>query len=583
MQEKTVIDFKELGHRYVFEKPLAVLKTRQLAEVERIIQQVSDYQKQGYYVVGYLSYEASPAFEAKFEVKSQALSGEYLAYFTVHEQAQTEEFPLTYAPVDLPEQWENLSTQEEYENAIASIHHEIRQGNTYQVNHTTRLKAEVSVNPYAIYNRLMVEQGAGYNAYIVHDDVAILSASPELFFKVEGDKLTTRPMKGTTARGLTLADDVEQRDWLARDTKNRAENMMIVDLLRNDMGRLCDVGSVKVAKLCDVEQYSTVWQMTSTIEGRLQEKSLLDIFRALFPCGSITGAPKISTMSVINRLENSPRGIYCGAIGICLPDGRAIFNVPIRTMQVQGQIAYYGVGGGITWDSRWQDEYKETQQKAAVLHRQQPQFDILTTGLVSNKQLTMFDQHLTRLREACQYYNFPFREEDLASSLTTFLSNLGQGDYRLRIRIAKSGAFHFDDEALAPLPESYRQARLVERKLPETSFVYFKTSHREHIPASQQEQIFHSPDGVLQETSIANLILDIDGEWLTPPVADGCLPGLYRQKLLREGKVKEQSLTVADLDRASKILACNAVRGLYELEITQQLIGNINNNETYRL
>ncbi|MBM7642934.1 aminodeoxychorismate synthase component I [Streptococcus loxodontisalivarius] len=567
MHKKTVIDFKELEERLVFENPVLELKTRNLSEVKSILDEVASFQKQGYYVVGYLSYEAAPAFEEKFRVSDRQLAGEYLAYFTVHDRVERQPFPLSYDPVSMPEAWHDLDSQENYEAAIRHIQEQIRQGNTYQVNHTIRLKSQIADDSFAIYNRLMVEQNAGYNAYIAHDDVAILSASPELFFKKEGQELTTRPMKGTTSRGLTYQSDLEQQAWLAQDIKNRAENMMIVDLLRNDMGRVCQIGSVKVDQLCQVEQYSTVWQMTSTIKGILQTQSLTEIFEALYPCGSITGAPKIATMKVIDELESQARGVYCGTIGICLPNGSAIFNVPIRTMQVQGQTAYYGVGGGITWDSKWQGEFEETRQKSAVLYRQNPVFDLISTGKLVNGQLELRDLHLKRLKEAAAYFDYTFELDQFEAALDASIEALAQGTYRLRMTVSKSGQFGFEAQPLSQLPKSYTRLTLKERDLDLTAFVTFKTSRRDHIPDLDGDCLFYGADGRLQESRIANLVLDLDGELLTPAVEDGCLAGLYRQCLIDQGLVKEAHLYKEDLEKASRILLCNAVRGLYEVEL----------------
>ena len=262
----------------------------------------------------------------------------------------------------------------------------MRQGDTYQVNYTVQLKQDLSADPFAIYNRMVVEQEAGYNAYVEHDEMAVISMSPELFFEQNGRELTTRPMKGTTQRGATDQEDLGQADWLEQDPKNRSENMMIVDLLRNDMNRISKVGSEHVERLCQVEQYSTVWQMTSTIKSRLRvDVDLVTIFRSLYTCGYITVAP---------NLEPQPRGVYCGTIGLLLPNGRRIFNVAIRTIQLHQGKAIYGVGGGITWDSTWESEYREVHQKAAVLYRKQARFQIITTGKISQKNLLFENQHL---------------------------------------------------------------------------------------------------------------------------------------------------------------------------------------------
>ena len=571
MHKKTIIDFKELGRRLIFSQPIKELKTRKLSEVRAILHEIEDWQKKGFYAVGYVSYEAAPAFEEKLQVHNAPLLGEYLIYFTIHDRADEAPFPLAYDEVDMPAQWQSLTTEQEYEKAIGTIHHHIRQGDTYQVNYTVQLGAELNPqDSWAIYNRLVVEQNAAYNAYVEHDNQAILSISPELFFEEHRGELTTRPMKGTTNRGLTVAADLEQADWLRQDPKNRAENMMIVDLLRNDMNRISEIGSERVEQLCQVEQYSTVWQMTSTIKSQLRpEIGLGEIFDALFPCGSITGAPKISTMAIIKATEKAARGVYCGTVGICLPDQRRIFNVAIRTIQLEDGKAIYGVGGGITWDSTWESEYIETQQKSAVLYRKNPQFDLVTTGKIEQGRLTFQDQHLKRLRESARYFAYPFDEEKLKVELNQTLAELDPStDYRLRISIAKSGKATCQLEKLQALPEAFCRAILVPQNANlQQPFTYFKTSYRPHLSLGQQEQIYYNAQGQLLESSIGNLVLQLDGHLYTPPVELGLLNGIYRQHLLATGQVTEKILSLDDLKSAERIYACNTLRGLYELEI----------------
>ena len=570
MHRKTVIDFRALGERYTFTQPIKELKTRDLAEVADLLAQVESYQEQGYYVVGYVSYEAAPAFEEKLAVHKAPLLAEYLLYFTVHDRVETSPIPLTYDEVDLPSNWQEVTSSEDYEKAIAQIHHHLRQGDTYQVNYTVQLKQDLSADPFAIYNRMVVEQEAGYNAYVEHDEMAVISMSPELFFEQNGRELTTRPMKGTTQRGATDQEDLGQADWLEQDPKNRSENMMIVDLLRNDMNRISKVGSEHVERLCQVEQYSTVWQMTSTIKSRLRvDVDLVTIFRSLFPCGSITGAPKIATMEIIKELEPQPRGVYCGTIGILLPNGRRIFNVAIRTIQLHKEKAIYGVGGGITWDSTWESEYREVHQKAAVLYRKQARFQIITTGKISQKNLLFENQHLERLRKASRYFAYPFDPEILRQRIEAECQacDINQ-DFRLRISLSKSGEIEVNRQVLTSLSTSFCQSQLCLQEADlQQAFTYFKTTHRSHLNLGKQEIIYHNKFGELLETSIGNLVLKIDEKLYTPPIRLGVLPGIYRQHLLETGQAEEKVLTLSDLVQAEAIYGCNAVRGLYELFI----------------
>ena len=570
MHRKTVIDFRTLGERYTFTQPIKELKTRNVAEVADLLAQVESFQEQGYYVVGYVSYEAAPAFEEKLAVHKAPLLAEYLLYFTVHDSVETSPIPLAYDEVDLPSNWQEVTSAEDYEKAIAQIHYHLRQGDTYQVNYTVQLKQDLSANPFAIYNRIVVEQEAGYNAYVEHDDMAVISMSPELFFEQNGRELTTRPMKGTTKRGLNDDDDLKEAAWLEQDPKNRSENMMIVDLLRNDMNRISEVGSEHVERLCQVEQYSTVWQMTSTIKSQLRpDVDLVEIFRSLFPCGSITGAPKIATMEIIEDLEPQPRGVYCGTIGLLLPNGRRIFNVAIRTIQLYQGKAIYGVGGGITWDSTWESEYREVHQKSAVLYRKQARFQLITTGKISQKNLLFEEQHLERLRTSSRYFAFPFDLEDLRQKIEAECQTCAANqDYRLRISLGKSGEIEVDRQVLTPLSPSFCEAKLcLQEANLQQAFTYFKTSHRPNLNLGEQEKIYYNKSGELLETSIGNLVLKIDGKLYTSPIRLGILPGIYRQHLLETGQVEEKVLTLVDLLQAESVYGCNAVRGLYELTI----------------
>ena len=572
MHKKTVIDFKELGARQIFTDAIKELKTKNIKEVKHLLAEVEAYQNEGYYAVGYVSYEAAPAFETKFQVIAGPLMSEYLLYFTIHETVQIEPIPLAYEPIALPKSWQELTSAEEYKAAIEQIHHHIRQGDTYQVNYTVQLQQNLTADPFAIYNRLVVEQNAHYNAFIQHDDVSIISISPELFFKKDGDRLTTRPMKGTTNRGLTSESDLKQAQWLAQDQKNRSENMMIVDLLRNDMNRISKIGSEDVKSLCQVEQYSTVWQMTSTIETQLLPNSRLsDVFQALFPCGSITGAPKIATMEIIKKVEKQPRGVYCGAIGILMPQGPSIFNVAIRTLQMEGTKAIYGVGGGITWDSNWEAEYEETKQKAAVLYRQNPKFDLISTGRIHQGKLLFLEEHIKRLQESSRYFDYPFNAEKAHNQATALCQSLDlDTDYRLKMSLKKDGELKFEHSQLTNLSDDFCQARLVEQRHPlDSPYTFFKTSYRPHLSIELHEQIYYNHEGQLLETSIGNIVLKIEDQLYTPPVHLGLLNGIYRQSLIAENKLKEKVLTVKDLKQAQAIYGCNAVRGLYELKVEE--------------
>ncbi len=570
MHHLTIIDFKPLKERLIFTNPILELKTSKASQVKDILDKAQAYQKKGFYVVGYLSYEAAKAFDPLFSVHSAPLQSEYLAYFSIHQQPKRVPFPTSYSPVDMPTSWQSTVRKEDYKKAIEQIKNHLRQGDSYQVNYTIPLTAHLTADALAIYEQLRMEQGAQYNAYIAHDDQKILSLSPELFFEQHGDQLTTRPMKGTIARGLSDEDDLARASWLAQDPKNRAENMMIVDLLRNDMNRVSTIASEQVTQLCQVEQYATVWQMTSTITTHLRAKtSLTDIFSALFPCGSITGAPKIATMSIIHSLEKYPRGVYCGTVGVLLPEGGVIFNVAIRTLQIHKQEAIYGVGGGITWLSDWESEYQETQEKAQVLYQKQPNFDLITTARVENGQVTFVNEHLKRLQTASRYFNYPFDETAFWQIITdTQKYCTTDAIYRLRISLSKTGQLIATKEPLQALSKEFLSAELaLQTENLASPFTYFKTSYRPHLMKSPHEIIYYNEEGYLLETTIGNLIIEKDGQQWTPPTDLGILNGIFRQQLLASGRVKEKYLRLADLKKADAIYGCNALRGYYPLNL----------------
>ena len=296
--------------------------------------------------------------------------------------------------------WTSKTSQPLYKAGFEKIKSEIKQGNTYQVNYTLRLQSQFSGDDYAFYQQLVKAQDSNYSAYLHTGRFRILSASPELFFHWKDDVITTRPMKGTVKRGLHYDEDVAQANWLADSVKNQAENVMIVDLLRNDVSVVAEQGSVHVPALFEIEQYPTVWQMTSTVKAKTRgEATVMDIFKALFPCGSITGAPKIKTMDIIQHVEDAPREVYCGAIGYITPNREAIFNVPIRTVWIDSETgqAEYGAGGGITWDSELTDEYGEALLKAKLLTVVRPDFQLLESFRLENGEYYLLQHHMERL------------------------------------------------------------------------------------------------------------------------------------------------------------------------------------------
>src|SRR6266566_5867586 len=350
----------------LFSNPVTVIQTHELDNVIDCLKAVEAHTKKGLYAAGFISYEAARAMDPALQ--THAPGALPLAWFGIYDGCD---------PIDLPGadpaqyrlgEWVPSIPRDDYDAAIARIKHHIRNGDTYQVNYTLRLRNTFSGDPWQLFLTLHKAQRSDYCAYLNLDRFHICSVSPELFFSLDEGKLTCKPMKGTVKRGYTTVEDKEREQWLFSSQKNRAENVMIVDMIRNDMGSIATTGSVRVEGLFSIEKYPTVLQMTSTVTSRVSAP-ISEILRKMFPCASITGAPKVKTMEIIKNLEPDPRGIYTGSIGYIAPGGRTQFNVAIRTVAIdlEKNAAEYGVGGGIVWDSKATEEYDECQAKAAVL------------------------------------------------------------------------------------------------------------------------------------------------------------------------------------------------------------------------
>ncbi|MBN1558285.1 MAG: aminodeoxychorismate synthase component I [Lentisphaerae bacterium] len=349
-----------------FDNPVEVVAAHRPQDVWPVLQRADAAAADGLHAVGFVAYEAAPGLDAA--LTAHAACPLPLVWFGFYRAPAPARPPEAAADARAAGPWTPSVTRPAYRRAIASIKGLLRQGDTYQVNYTFRLRAPYAGPPEALFARLAANQRARHAAYIETDAFAVCSASPELFFKLDGDRLESRPMKGTAPRGATPAADRAQARSLRASAKNRAENVMIVDMLRNDMGRIARPGSVTAGPLFTVEAYPTVWQMTSTVRSRT-DAPVSGILRALFPCASVTGAPKVRTMQIIQSLEPDPRGVYTGCLGVVSPGRRAEFSVAIRTACVDRAAgrAEYGVGGGIVWDSRADAEYAECADKARVL------------------------------------------------------------------------------------------------------------------------------------------------------------------------------------------------------------------------
>lgn len=555
-----------------FTQPRKIITAYKQEEVLLKFSEVQIAVDAGYYAAGYVSYEAAPAFDGAFTVNSETKMP--LLWFgifenpSVYEETEKDSFLLS--------DWKSETSKEKYEEGFQRIKDEIRKGNTYQVNHTLRLQSHFSGDDFAFYKQLTNAQDSSYSAYLNTGRFRILSASPELFFHWKENQLITRPMKGTVNRGINYEQDIRQAEWLAHSAKNQAENVMIVDLLRNDVSVVAENGSVHVSALFEVEKYPTVWQMTSTVQAQTKcDTTVLDIFKALFPCGSITGAPKVKTMEIISTIETSPREVYCGAVGYITPNREAIFNVPIRTVWIDEEngLAEYGVGGGITWDSKVNEEYSEAFLKAKLLTTVRPEFQLLESLRLENGQYFLLEHHLERLMHAADYFHFPLNKIEVQSVLIQFANEHPKGVYKVRLIVSKSGGFEINGQQITEIksPVSMKLANFpIETNHP---FVYFKTTNRSVYEPFQKlhsdffDVLLWNDKGEITEFTNGNVVMKINGVLYTPPPQCGLLAGTFRQELLGQKKIKEKVLTKSDLPMVEEIWFINSVRKWLKVDL----------------
>jgi para-aminobenzoate synthetase / 4-amino-4-deoxychorismate lyase len=547
-----------------FRDPITIISTHHLDEVAPMLSQVEDHVNRGRHAAGFIAYEAAPAFDPALTVHPP--SDLPLLWFGIYAEPKTldpqdtEGGPFRVGP------WEATVSQETYHETLDHIRELIAAGDTYQVNYTFRQHAEFSGDAFAYYRRLCAAQRADFCAYTDTGRFQIASASPELFFRLEGDELTVRPMKGTRPRGRFPEEDDEQARELAASAKDQAENVMIVDLLRNDVGRVSRAGSVQVPSLYDIERYPTVWQMTSTITSHCTA-SVPEVFRALFPSGSVTGAPKVRTMQIIRDLETTPRGVYCGTLGWWGPGRQAEFNVAIRTVTIDRQTARaeYGVGGGITWGSSPEGEYEECQAKAALLTHQEPEFELLESILLDG-EFFLLDEHLERLTASAKYFGFTLDSAGITAALNRIREDHSvHGATKVRLLAARDGAFRVEAEPVKP-STPVRLGFALEPVDSHNTYLFHKTTHRHVYDAARASRpecddvLLWNERGEITETSVANVVLEIDGELLTPPLSSGLLAGTMRGHLLARGEIQERILTKEDVTRAQSVRLINSVR-----------------------
>lgn len=535
----------------LFKKPLRILKAFNNEKFLTAFREIEELSKK-YYLAGYIRYEAKEVFLGK------KIASDYpLLYFEVFEDFK--EFSPHVADLCRLKS-SSAITFEQYKSDLEKIKEEIANGNTYEVNYTYDRHVDCEADEFELFNFLLKKQATPYNAFIKNDIETIFSFSPELFFELKNGHILTKPMKGTVPRGIDEVQDKKNVDFLKNDIKNRAENVMIVDLLRNDLGRIAKTGSVKVSKLFEIETHKTLHQMTSQIEADLLDgTTLFEVFKAIFPCGSITGAPKISTMKIIDRLEKGSREVYCGAIGLISPK-KTVFSVPIRILQKKSdeKTYRYRVGGAIVWNSDIKEEWEETLTKSKILEED---FKLIETIKVECGKPFLWAEHLGRLKNSAKHFGFNFNPE-----LETLKPTQ---DGMLRILLSKDGSYSLEYKKL--VRSEVCKVEISPKKVDSRkAFLYHKTTYRPYYEESFKkivdgkiyDELFFNEKGELTEGARSNVLLTINGKLYTPPVKCGLLNGVLRQNLLDRGICTEKILYKEDLLLAENVYCINSVRGI---------------------
>ena len=548
-----------------FRTPRRVLVARSLDEVVPLLAAVDAEARAGAWAAGYVSYEAAPAFDAAMQVRAGARLP--LAWFGIFDApGPVGEAVAGAAP---PLDWAPSCDAAEHGAAVRAIREAIARGDVYQVNHTLRWRAAAAAGEdRLLYEQLRSAQHGALAAWLDLGEWRVLSAAPELFFRRRGTTIETRPMKGTRRRGRWREEDDALAAELLASEKDRAENLMIVDLLRNDLGRIARTGTVRVPALFALERYPTVWQLTSTITAEVPDACRLDaVFRALFPCGSVTGAPKIAAMKFIAALEPAPREVYCGAIGFVEPGGDCTFSVAIRTAwrDVERGVLEYGAGGGITWDSEPDAEWQEALAKTAILSRRVPRFRLLETMRAERGRIVRLELHLERLLASAHYFDIEVDPDAIRAALDSAV--LAAADpVRIRLLVGGVRDIEVQSAALAPLATPAPVARARAAVDSRDPFLCHKTTHRTTYEARAAERpdafdvLLANERGELTEFTRGNLVLERAGERLTPARTCGLLDGVFRRTLLERGAVREAVLTGADLAAAERLWLINSVR-----------------------
>lgn len=562
---------------YLFVDPVEVINIKSKRNLDKKLKEIDLLIRDGYSAYSIMHYEAGYLFEKRLHPFLD--NKENLIQVFLCNQKDVIKYKSTSLTINENEtssysisDFRLNNTKREFNQNIKRIKKYIEQGDTYQVNYTVKGKYNFKGDIADLFIKLLYNQSAKYSALINNKDEFILSMSPELFFKLDGRKITARPMKGTSRRGNEIQNDSMIKYNLSINEKNRAENVMIVDLLRNDLGRISEFGSVQVQKLFEIEKYESLYQMTSEISSKLNKQiTLSSILKNIYPCGSITGAPKIRTMEIIRELEKEKRGIYTGSIGM-IHKKKRVFNVAIRTLVMdkktfKGEI---GLGSGIVWDSDPGEEFKETVLKSRFLTHTENEFKLFETMLLEKGQIVLLEDHLKRLSSAASFFLFKYDENRIVRKIDNKISKQkNQNNLRVKLSLSKWGKIEVEITPIVNLPEEIKVFVSRKRINTQNKFQHFKTTNRilynrEHKYYSKRgyyDVLYFNEKNELAEGSITNIFLNIRGTYFTPPVSSGVLAGVYRNILSRRDTgIKERTLYYEDLMEANEIILTNALR-----------------------
>ncbi|MBE0571325.1 MAG: aminodeoxychorismate synthase component I [Ignavibacteriaceae bacterium] len=575
---------------YIFIKPLEIISVYKKEDLDyafKIIQKLID---KGYYGYSMIKYEAGFIFEEKL---SKYMSGdcEKLIQFFFFDKCEVKQ--IKSSKIIFNEFSKNKYSVKDFKlnrsdtqffDDIKKIKRHIKEGDTYQVNYTVKGKFNFSGSRSSFFQQLLFNQSAKYSAFINNDEQFITSLSPELFFHQKDREIISHPMKGTIRRGHNHSLDRIAETELKSGEKNRAENVMIVDLIRNDFGRICRYGSVKVPEIFQIEKYESLFQMVSEVEGKLRKKiKMLEILQNIFPCGSVTGAPKIRTMEIINEIEKEKRGIYTGSIGLVTPEELKM-NVAIRTITINKNSGngIMGLGSGIVWDSNPQSEYEEVLLKSKFLTEPLDYFEIFETMRYENGEIKLLDQHLARIKSAADYFLFKFNEKKIRKQLIKSVEDIDkQKPKKIKLSLTKWGKIKVD---LSDIPKSAKNifAILSQSKIDSTDkFRHFKTTNRklyddeysQYNSKGFYEVLYLNEKDEIAEGSRTNIFLRKGNAWFTPHLDSGALPGIYRNCFIKSNfNVIEKNITVKDLIEADELLLANALRG--EVKVNKLFINS---------